>query len=286
MLAKNVNFRFTPKINLQINTLKAQLSPTTANTVLNFDDIHALHIHILSGEALLNVEVMKYIFKDKIFKYEGSPLKLEDIVLLPPDESGKNRVRLKGELKFVIWLKFEMLGELFLDKENGKIVIAASEIKALYNPYTKGLLGLIGLNLEKLLPVPKGRGVRMQKNRIIVSPYSLFPPPKLSGEIESLSVKGDNLLLKFTSKNKVSLPAMPSPGAKNYLFVSYGDLKFGKLIMVDAALQMVDNDPKDLFDFYLKDYHRVLTSGGSAIIQRNRSVLVNMPDYDDVTAKK
>lgn len=282
MSLKNVNFRFTPRINLELAYLKAKLTALPPNTLLNFDDINSFQIRILEGEALLHVDVMKHIFKDNIFNYEGSPLKLDTIQLLPPGKDGSNQVKLTGEMKFILWLKFEMIGDLLLDKQNMKIVIAAKQIKALYNPYTKGLLGFIGLNLEKLLPVPDGRGIAIRKNKIIVSPYSLFPPPKLSGDIESMSIQGDNVLLKFQSNTRVQLPPPPRPNAANYLFVYKGDLKFGKLVMYDAYLEMVDKDPSDIFDFYLKDYHRVLTSGGSAIIQPNKSVLVNMPDYNDV----
>jgi hypothetical protein len=58
-------------------------------------------------------------------------------------------------------------------------------------------------------------------------------------------------------------------------------LRFGKLTMVDADLQIVDGDPSDPFDFYLAHLNEQLVAG----LSRNQAdfgLLTVMPDYADL----
>lgn len=282
MRLENVNFRFSEQISLKIKKLVAKLSPLSLNNIVNFDDIHSFKIEVQEGEAYLKDSVLEHIFRDHIFNYEGSPLKLKSLKILPPNKQKENLIQLKGDLKFGIWLGFEMLGRIDLDNTNNLIVITTKKIKTLGNPYTKPLLGIVGLNLQKLLPVPRGRGLKIKKNKIIIYPYKLFPPPVLSGKIEALKTSGDSLYLKFGSNRKVYFPKGPKSNALNYLFLYKGEVKFGKLYMEDTVLKMVDMDQSDEFDFYLEKYFQILVRGGKALIQADRSIIVEIPDYSDV----
>ncbi|MCB1159061.1 MAG: hypothetical protein H7A25_16575 [Leptospiraceae bacterium] len=287
MSLKNVNFRFTPKIYLNIHSLEAELRPKEPARIVNFDDLNSFHIEIFAGEAFLHSSIMKHIFKDIIFNYPNSPLKLESLELLEPlPGSEASRVKLSGEVNFMFWLKFTMYGIMELNKSDMSIRIKAERMDALYNPYTKQLLGLVGLDMEKLLkPLPPGRGLVVNGNTIIVNPFSLFPPPSMYGKLESLKVKNNGIVLKFERVKTMNFPSMPSSNAKNYLFLFNGDVKFGQLVMNmigNANMEMVDSDPSDIFDFYLKEYFNVLTGPGTRVImQSNKSILVEMMDYDD-----
>jgi hypothetical protein len=58
-------------------------------------------------------------------------------------------------------------------------------------------------------------------------------------------------------------------------------LRFGKLTMVDADLQIVDADPSDPFDFYLSHLNQQLVAGESRN-QADFGLLTTMPDYADI----
>ena len=58
-------------------------------------------------------------------------------------------------------------------------------------------------------------------------------------------------------------------------------LRFGKLTMVDADLQIVDGDPADPFDFYLAHLNEQLVAGESRN-QPDFGLLTVMPDYGDL----
>ena len=58
-------------------------------------------------------------------------------------------------------------------------------------------------------------------------------------------------------------------------------LRFGKLTMVDADLQIVDGDPDDPFDFYLAHLNEQLVAGESRN-QPDFGLVTVMPDYGDL----
>lgn len=286
MKLANLHFRLTDEIHMEVKELIGEAIPKTKNGIVNFDDVNSFKIDILSGEAFVKTEIMEYIFNNLVFNYDGSPLKNMKMQFFDDEENGKmvKKLRLSGDMKLVVWLSFEMVGKMYLDREKTLMVIEAERIKSLGNPYTKTLLDTIGLNMEKMLPVPSGRGITMQGNKIIVEPFKIFPPPQIGGFISDMRIQNDGLQLFFSSKTKVNFPPLPVSNVKNYLYLYQGDVKFGKLMMVDARLQMVDLTQKDDFDFYLKKYQIPLAAGSSKIMT-DGSVVATIPDYRDVVKK-
>jgi hypothetical protein len=279
--ARNVYFRFKKNISLELPFLHAELVPKGNLSILNFDDVNSFIINIKKGEAFASKEVLEVIFKENVFNFEGSPLKIGNLEI-PPQSIGENKIKLTGEIDFLIWLEFEMEGKVSLDPANNTIVITAEKVTALGNSYAKTLLGAVGLNLEKLLPLPKDRGILMKENQIIVYPFQIFPPPAMAGDIAAVGIKDGKLHLTLGTGEKLNLPKPPVPNATNYLYLHKGDVKFGKLFMVDANLQMIDKDPSDYLDFYMEDYFRTLTIGGTALVLPDQSLKVIMPDYGDL----
>lgn len=190
MKLSNLHFRLTDEINMQVKELIGEAIPKGKSTVVNFDDVNSFRIDILSGEAFVRTEIMEYIFNNMVFNYDGSPLKNMKMEFFDDDEDGKKvkKLRLSGDMKLVMWIGFEMVGKMYLDREKTLMVIEAERIKSLGNPYTKSLLDAVGLNMEKLLPVPTGRGLTMIGNKIIVEPFKIFPPPQIGGFISDMRV--------------------------------------------------------------------------------------------------
>ncbi|MBL8034034.1 MAG: hypothetical protein JNJ69_10050 [Leptospiraceae bacterium] len=286
MKLSNLHFRLTDEIHMEVKELIGEAIPKGKTPIVNFDDVNSFRIDILSGEAFVKTEIMEYIFNNMVFNYDGSPLKNMQMQFFDDEEDGKKvkKLRLTGDMKLVVWLSFEMVGKMYLDREKTLMVIEAERIKSLGNPYTKALLDTVGLNMEKLLPVPSGRGITMQGNKIIVEPFKIFPPPQIGGFISDMRIHNDGLQLFFSSKKKIAFPPLPVRDVKNYLYLYQGDVKFGKLTMVDARLQMVDLSQKNDFDFYLKKYQIPLAAGYSKIMP-DGSVVAHIPDYRDVTRK-
>jgi hypothetical protein len=62
-------------------------------------------------------------------------------------------------------------------------------------------------------------------------------------------------------------------------------LRFGKLTMEDADLQIVDADPDDPFEFSLAQINRQLVAGSSRN-QTDFGLVTTMPDYGDLLKKE
>lgn len=280
MLLKNLNFRLTDEIDLKVYHLIGEAIPKKPYALVNFDDVNQFVIDILEADVFLETRILEHIFNNIVFNYAGSPLKNLKMKFIQVDGQKERRLLLSGDMKLVMWIGFEMTGKMTLDKDNVLFVIEAEKIKSLGNPMTKTLLDIVGLNLEKLLPVPSGRGITMKGNQIIVEPFTIFPPPQIGGYISEMELLENGIRLKFDNEFKVKFPDLPEPKVKNYLFLYQGDVKFGKLRMVDTRLQMIDLDPKDDFDFYLKKYFVPLVKGYSKI-KSDASVVAYIPDFND-----
>jgi hypothetical protein len=66
--------------------------------------------------------------------------------------------------------------------------------------------------------------------------------------------------------------------AQNYIYHKGGVLRFGKLTMTDADLEIVDQTPLTPFDFSLPDYNRQLVAGYSKNTPTH-GLIVFMPDF-------
>ena len=73
----------------------------------------------------------------------------------------------------------------------------------------------------------------------------------------------------------------PAPSARNYIYFGGGDIRFGKLTMSDADLQLIDADPRDPFDFFPAHYNVQLVAGYSKNTPA-KGLKTYMPDYGDI----
>ena len=78
---------------------------------------------------------------------------------------------------------------------------------------------------------------------------------------------------------------LPLPRARNYLYFFGGSIRFGKLTMSDADMQLIDADPRDPFDFFPARYEAQLLAGYSRNTPR-KGLQVFMPDYARVASGK
>jgi len=64
-----------------------------------------------------------------------------------------------------------------------------------------------------------------------------------------------------------------------------GVLRFGKLTMSDADMELIDQSPADPFDFFQDRYNDQLVAGYSKNT-RDHGLKVYMPDYYRIAAKQ
>jgi hypothetical protein len=150
----------------------------------------------------------------------------------------------------------------------------AEKVEAAHIP-VKGLLHFLGEDLSKLINLKQDRGVRVEGDDIFLNPAKILPPPKMEGKVTGVRIDADRVVLTFGSRTAGDLS--PPLQADSYIYHRGGVLRFGKLIMMDADLELVGNPPHSPFDFSLPDYNRQLVAGYSKNTIA-RGLLVFMPD--------
>jgi hypothetical protein len=76
----------------------------------------------------------------------------------------------------------------------------------------------------------------------------------------------------------------PPVASHNFMYYRGGTLRFGKLTMADADLMLVDDDPRDPFDFSPAQYKDQLVAGYSKITPDN-GLVTHMPDLSDIAKR-
>jgi hypothetical protein len=149
----------------------------------------------------------------------------------------------------------------------------------------KGLLDLVGLQMDTLLKMPPGSGMRADGDDLLMDTAAILPPPRTEGRLQRVAVLGNHLTMQMTGPGAPPArpPTRPLPSARNYLYFFGGSIRFGKLTMSDADMQLIDADPRNPFDFFPAHYALQLVAGYSRNTPR-RGLQVFMPDYSRVRA--
>jgi hypothetical protein len=163
--------------------------------------------------------------------------------------------------------------------DDGRLRLRADSIKALGIPATK-LFDLFGLTLEDLARIEKNRGVEIKDDDVIVAAGRALPPPGIEGPLSRAEVSGRTLRQVFGPAIDPS-PLPRDPKAPNYVYFSGSVIRFGRLTMTNADLRLIDQDTRDVFDFYPAKYRDQLIAGYSKN-QPNGGLKTYMPDYEDL----
>jgi hypothetical protein len=248
----NVMYHFTDQVAVHLINVGGSLVPTSAGHFPIFDDKNSFELQITAAEMTMDPQSLANVLNTHVFAASDAPLKDISVTI----ENGKLKV--KGKLHKKGDLGFEMEGQLSATAD-GKIRLHAEKIRALHLP-VKGLMDLFGIDIADLIKNGKVRGVQVEKDDLILDPGELLPPPKISGKITDIHLEGNNIVQIFGDPKKYPWIKVP---AQNYMAYRGNKLQFGKLLMTDTDLVLIDPAPKDPFDFYLDRYKDQLVAGYS-----------------------
>jgi hypothetical protein len=184
-------------------------------------------------------------------------------------------VRQTGTLHKLVDIPFDITSNVDLTA-NGLIRLHPTKMK-IFGVNGKSLMSLFHVTLEKMLDLSKAVGVTAHENDLYLDPTRVLPPPAMRGHIAGIRVQGHELVQEFTSANPLPPPVLPDRSARNYMFYRGGTLRFGRLTMSDAELEIVDKNPENPFDFDLSHYMRQLIAGYSRTLP-DGGLWVMMPD--------
>jgi hypothetical protein len=238
---------------LEVRSLRGQMAPTSRDRPVTFDDVNSFVTRIDAAEIGIDGKTLSDLLNRRVFAYPGAPLKNISITM------DRGRIKQTGTIRKGVEMPFEMEGTLDATP-SGEIRLRVDKIVAAHLPI-KGLIHFLGEDLAKLITLKPERGVTVEGDNILLRPDRMLPPPRIEGKVTAVRIEDDRIVLTFHSGSPKALN--PPYRASSYMYQRGGILRFGKLTMNDADLEIVSEAQHTPFDFSLPDYNRQLTAGYS-----------------------
>ena len=252
---RNVDFFVDSAVVLHIRRLDGTMRSKEGGPIL-FDDKNSFVFAIDTAEVGLTGADLTTLLNKFVFGYKGSPL-----THLHLRTEGDHIVQ-TGRIHKVITISFEITATMDVTPE-GLIRIHPTKTKIMGVNGAK-LMKFLGLDLEKLLDLKGANGASVHGNDLFLDPAKILPPPTIEGHVSSVRVDSDQVVQVFGSTEphaRVRALVPPDTKAPNYMYYKGGQLRFGRLLMLDAEMQIVDLDPSDVFRFDLSRYNAQLVAG-------------------------
>jgi len=251
---RNVNFWIIPGAALRIRTMRGSMRSLRGGPVL-FDDKNAFLIHLAYAEIGLNGNDITELMNRHIFAYPGAPLKK-----LKVHTQGSRLVQ-TGIMHKILDIPFTITADLSVTPEG---LIRLHPVKTrILGVDGAALMRAFNLSLEKILDLRKAVGVTVKGNDLFLDPTKILPPPAIEGHATAIRVDGDELVQTFGTPADAPELTPPDTAVPAYMYFKGGMLHFGKLVMLDAEMEVVDRRPTGLFNFDLDRYKEQLVAGYS-----------------------
>jgi len=272
-MMRNVDFYIDATTVLHIHSLRGQFVAKTPGKPVNFDNKNEFVVKIDRARIGMDSAGLDQLMNRYVFGYKGAPLRNLHIVT-----QGKQIVQ-SGIMHKVVDIPFTMYGDVSATPD-GRIRIHPTKLD-ICGINGLGLLKAVGQNMEKMLDLSKAKGVQAQKNDLLLEPTKILPPPQIDAKLTDVHVEGSELMQTFDSGMHLGELALPYPNEKNVMYFRHGTLRMGKLLMIDADMEVADTDPHDPFGFFIDRYNDQLVAG----FEHNTAVyglMVFMRDFGDL----
>jgi hypothetical protein len=276
---RNVKYRFSDKVSVQINTLQGAFVPVGDSEMPVFDDKNSFKIRIDSAEIAISPQDLANLLNDYVFARPGSQL-----AGISVSTTDKGHLKVKGRLKDKGGIPFESEGALS-PTPDGRLRLHADKVRALKIP-VKGLMDAFGIDVGDLIKSGKVPGVTAEGNDLIFDLEQILPPPHIEGKVTKVRVEPNTIIQTFTADPKT--PADTKPISKiqgNYMALQGNRLRFGKLTMEDSDIILYDMNPADPLDFFLDHYKEQLAAGYTKI-STSFQVRAYIKDYEKLGQTK
>ena len=268
---QNVRIKWSENVYIDTDGMATRAVPIEGKTV-NFDDPGSYVLSLQQSEIFIRPNVLQGMMNESVFNYPDS--KVRDLKAKLIEEGGKKVVQLSGSANMGLWIPFNMLATMSIDKSTNTLVLAVDRLKVMgFIPATK-MLKWEPFHLDKVITLPPNNSMLVSGNKIMVKPFGLFPPPRITGTMSELTVDTSGITIRFSGN---SIPA-PGSAAKNYLYLTGGSSEFGNFIMLNTDVLILDKNPSTPFVFSLLHYSDALPHS-DIDVHNTKSVRVTMPDF-------
>lgn len=276
---RRVDFHIEEGIVLQIDRLRGELVPNSSGKPATFDDKSSFTLDIATADIAIDTVSLANLLNRHVFGYKGAQLRK-----LSVHTEGKELVQ-TGVMKKGVSMPFRIHATLSLTPD-GRIRMHPTSVKV-GGIGMKRVMRAFGIELDDVLKVEPGHGATLDGNDVILDALAALPLPRIRGRMTSVAI-GDGVVRQTFSADSGERTAplrKATENTPNYMFFRYGTLRFGKLTMADADLLILDDNPKDRFDFALDRYNDQLVAGHSNST-RDLGLIVHMPDLRALETRK
>jgi hypothetical protein len=272
---RNVDLHVAPQIDLHVRHLRGLFVAGSARSAPYLDDPRSYTVVVETGEVAVDAASLNAIVSRALTQAHAN---VRDVHISIDDHG---QLRQKGVVKQGISVPFDMKSSVGVTRE-GLIRIHAESMKGFGVPVNP-LLKILRIQTDDLIKVDPGHGIQVDGNDLLLDVSRLLPPPGFHGKVSSVRVEPGALIQVFGSG--VARPISVSASAKNHIYWRGGQLAFGKLTMTETDLELVDEDPRDPFDFSVDRWNEQLVAGYSKTMP-DRGLRAHMPDYNDLHRKR
>jgi hypothetical protein len=266
---RNVWFFLDETMFIDIHELRGEMQSKEAGLPVNFDDRRSFILRVDTGTIGMKAASLEKLMNQYIFGYPNAPLRDLHVSIV-----GK-QLQQSGIIHKVVDIPFTMWADVSAD--HGLIRIHPTKI-SICGINGIGLLKAVGMTLQKMLKMPVERGIRAEKNDLLLDPQRVLPPPQTELHLVGVHTAGDELIQVFDAGKHSAPLSLPKADEKNVMYFRGGTLRMGKLLMIDADMEVVDLDPADPFLFFIDRYNDQLVAG----FERNTpayGLIVHMKDW-------
>ncbi|MEG9437110.1 hypothetical protein JAO29_13195 [Edaphobacter sp. HDX4] len=270
--AHNLELRKGPQFRIYVRWLRGEMVPTRPTVVPSLDDENSFILQIDRGLVHVNIgDITNFLNASMAARSPLTNMKL----------TGEGQqIKLSGTMhKLLLPLPVEVAGTVS-PTPDGRVLLRIAKINVLKMP-VKGLLSGLKVEVDDLIGKQPIEGVAVKDNDIYFNTTELLPPPHIRGNISSISLRAPDVVVTYGSTSAED----DSELAKwhNFLRLRGGSVSFGKLIMRDADLTLIDASGDRWFDLDLTKYHEQLVKGYSRMTPE-KGLEMFLPDVGQALA--
>jgi hypothetical protein len=266
-----VDLHVTADITLAVRHLRGRFEPAGKAQIPYLDDKQSYVVAIDSAEIAMDMPSLNAMVTQALGQDRSNVEKLRISI----DE--ENRLRQKGVLDKGVKLPFDVKGGIEATAD-GRLRVHAAKVRSGGVPMNP-LMKIFSVEMDDLLKVKPGHGITVDGNDLLLDPQLLLPPPLIRGKVTAVRIEDSVMVLTFGSGERLRLS--PPATSRHYIYWRAAELQFGKLVMTNTDLELVDDDAKDPFDFSIDHWNDQLVAGYSKTMP-NRGLKAHMPDYNDL----
>jgi hypothetical protein len=269
---RNLDLVIAAGVRLRVRYLDGRSVSLRPDALVVLDDKNSFLIEVDAAETFVDYESLSRLMNEYVFAFEGAPIRDLEITQ-EEDEDQQDLVELNGHLTTALGTPFEIEGRPEVTP-SGELRIRTTDVQA-FDIEVEGLLHLLGVEAEDMIPSLEERGVRMEGDDVVLLLDRLMPPPRMSGRASQVQVLTTGLLIRFGDRG-----SMRESGG-NYLYYRGGTIRIGKMTMHDADLRILDQTPDDPFSFSVDQLNDQLQAG-YAKLQPGGGLIMHVPDLGTI----